>query len=404
MNRSYHAEDLALSFRLAALALAVSAARLVAGEADASADPEVFRTVLRRPGDDGSKAYRIPGLATTLQGTLLAVFDIRYDGPGDLPADIDVGVMRSTDAGESWGPMQRALNFDKRAPNACGNGVGDPAIFVDRETGAAFIAALWSHGDRGWHGSGPGMKPEETGQLVLTRSTDDGNTWSPPINITAQVKDPAWRLCFQGPGAGIQTKDGTLVFAAQFRDAAGAPHSCFIYSRDHGDTWSISPPAIPGEPPTSEAQLAELADGSLLMTMRNESRAGVRAWARWEWSQPSGDATADDGSRETSAGRWSAPWFIVPDPTCMASLVRHPAGRLLFSNPNSPNKRIALTIRTSVDDGRTWSAGRLLDPRGCMYSCMTVLRDGRIGILYETEGTLTFARFPIDWAAGSDGH
>lgn len=364
----------------------------------AETESGIFRTVLRKPGDDDSKAYRIPGLTLTPRGTLLAVFDIRNDGPGDLPANIDVGVMRSTDDGESWSEMQRVLDFDKRVPGSRGNGVGDPAIVVDRETGAIWIAALWSQGDRGWTGSGPGMQPEETGQLVLANSTDDGATWSKPINITAQLKDPEWRLCFQGPGAGIQSHDGALIFAAQYRDAGGTPHSCFIYSRDHGDTWTISPPAIPNEPPTSEAQIAELSDGSLLLTMRNESRAGVRAWARWEWSEPTKEQSPQRGRQQHAPrGQWSEPWFTVPDPTCMASLIRHPDGTLLFSNPNSTKQRVALTIRTSTDGGRTWSEGCLLDPRGCMYSCMTILDDGQIGILYEVEETLTFARFPYSW-------
>lgn len=73
-------------------------------------DARVFRQVLRKPGDDGSKAYRIPGLATTTR-TLLAVFDVRYGGGADLPADIDVGLMRSTDDVEIWSPMQRIRDF-----------------------------------------------------------------------------------------------------------------------------------------------------------------------------------------------------------------------------------------------------------------------------------------------------
>jgi sialidase-1 len=81
----------------------------------------------------------------------------------------------------------------------------------------------------------------------------------------------------------------------------------------------------------------------------------------------------------------------------MASLVRHPHGELIFSNPNSSSRRIALTLRTSTDQGRTWSAGRLLDHRDSMYSCLTILKDHRIGVLYETAGTLTFARFPLEW-------
>jgi sialidase-1 len=357
----------------------------------ARGEDAIFRTVLRKAGDDGVKSYRIPGLATSKAGTLLAVFDIRHNGPVDLPGNIDVGLMRSTDGGETWSKMQTILDFDQSVAGSQGNGVGDPCILVDHRTGAIFVAALWSHGNRAWHGSGPGLEPSETGQFVLTKSTDDGVTWSPPINITRQVKDPKWRLCFQGPGAGIQLKDGTLVFPAQFRDTDGQPHSCFIYSRDGGDTWQISPPAIPDRPPTSEAQIAELGDGSLLLSMRDESRSGQRAWARWEWAKEPGTGPK---------GAWSKHWSTVPDPTCMASLLRHPDGELFFTNPNSPTRRVALTLRYSTDGGQTWSAGRLIDGRGCMYSCLTTLSDGRLGILYEVDNTLTFARVDKGWALG----
>lgn len=351
------------------------------------ADPRIFRTVVRAPGDDGVKSYRIPGLATSAKGTLLAVFDIRHKHSGDLPADIDVGLMRSIDDGATWGKMQAIIDYDAREPDSRGNGVGDPAILVDHKTGAIFVAALWSKGARGWGGSGPGMTPAETGQLVLVKSTDDGVTWSKPVSITPQVKDPAWRLCFNGPGSGIQLRDGSLVFAAQFKGADNVPHSCFIASRDHGETWKISPAAIPGRPPTSEAQIAELADGSLLLSMRDEARSGRRAWARWDWK---------DGPLE---GRWSEPWSAVTDPTCMASLIRHPHGELISSNPNNTSRRDNLTLRSSADGGRTWSDGRVLDPGPAMYSCMTVLRDGSIGILYESgpECSLTFARLPLEW-------
>ncbi|MBL8850008.1 MAG: exo-alpha-sialidase [Planctomycetaceae bacterium] len=304
-------------------------------------------------------------------------------------------MIRSTDHGDTWSSVKPILDFDKNEPGTHGNGVGDPAILVDAQTNTIFVAAIWSKGDRGWKGSGPGITPDETAQVVLTKSTDDGLSWSPPINITADIRgrNPQWRLFFCGPGNGIQLGDGTLVFAAQFREPAGPPHSCLLYSADHGQIWTVSPPAIPAEPPTSEAQVAELPDGSLLLTMRDESHSGNRAWARWTWNEP--PASQPPGAQP--AGRWSEPWHAVPDPTCMASLIRHPEGLLLFSNPNSPSERIALTVRTSTDDGRTWSAGKLLDSRDSMYSSMTVLKDGRIAILYETSGTLTFARFPLSW-------
>ncbi len=351
---------------------------------------ELFRTVLLRQGDEGVHTYRIPGLATTAKGTLIAVFDIRHKNSGDLPADIDVGTMRSTNHGTTWSPMRRIIDLDSTEPNSLGNGVGDPAILVDTNTGTLFVAALWSKGNRGWTGSGPGLTPEQTGQLLLTKSIDDGLTWTKPINITPQIKQPAWRLCFQGPGNGIQLRDGTLLFPAQYKDTDNTPHSCYIASSDHGATWKISLPAIPNTPPTSESAIAQTTDGSLLLSMRDESRSGQRAWARWEWKGDLWD------------GRWTPHWMALPDPTCMANLLQHPRGPLLFSNLNHPKNRVALTIRASTDNGLTWSTGKLLDPRPSAYSTMTVLKDGRVGILYETGEktpieTLTFARFPLDW-------
>jgi sialidase-1 len=284
--------------------------------------------------------------------------------------------------------MKTIMDFDASVPKSRGNGVGDPTVLVDQRTGRIIVAALHSQGNRAWNGSGPGMTAEETGQFVLCHSDDDGLTWTKPTSINSQIKDPRWHLVFNGPGSGIQLRDGTLVFPAQFKDANKQPHSCFVASSDGGTTWKISPAAIPGKPPTSESQIVELSDGSLLLSMRNESRSGKRAWAKWIWKT------------SLMAGQWSPHWLDVTDPTCMASIIRHPSGKLLFSNPNNPSKRIGMTIRTSADDGKTWSAGKLLDPAFSMYSCLTILKDGRIGMLYESGDTagLVFVRFPLEWA------
>ncbi|MCA9082391.1 MAG: exo-alpha-sialidase, partial [Planctomycetaceae bacterium] len=168
---------------------------------------------LRRGGDDGVHTYRIPGLATTNKGTLIAVYDVRRRNGGDLPGDIDVGMSRSTDGGRTWEAMQVIMDMG-RDPKWAYDGIGDPAVLVDEVTGRIWVAAVWSHGRRAWHGSGKGMTPEQSGQLMLVHSDDDGKTWSKPLNITGQVKDPDWHYLLQGPGRGITMKDGTLVFAA----------------------------------------------------------------------------------------------------------------------------------------------------------------------------------------------
>ena len=59
---------------------------------------------LRTANDDGVRAYRIPGLTTTNKGTLIAVYDIRYQGWVDLPNHLDVGTSRPTDGGRNLQP------------------------------------------------------------------------------------------------------------------------------------------------------------------------------------------------------------------------------------------------------------------------------------------------------------
>ncbi len=332
--------------------------------------------VLRSHGEEGVDTYRIPGLVTTNSGSLIAVYDIRKNSSVDLQGDIDIGMSRSTDGGDSWEPMKIIMDM-----GAWGglpedqNGIGDPSVLVDRETGNIWVAAVWAHGhpeERNWWASKPGISPEETSQFMLVKSEDDGLTWSEPINITSQVKNPQWHLLLQGPGKGITMQDGTLVFPAQFKDENQMPYATIIYSRDHGQTWQIGTGA---KPDTTESQVVELEDGSLMLNMR-DNRGGSRSVY----------TTRDMGAtwQEHPTSRKA-----LPEPVCMASLIKHRyKGHeyLLFSNPNSTDKREKMTIKLSKDMGNTWSEDHqlLLDEGvGRGYSCMTSIDEETIGILYE---------------------
>ncbi|MEL6898151.1 MAG: sulfatase-like hydrolase/transferase, partial [Planctomycetota bacterium] len=110
---------------------------------------------VRKAGDDGIHTFRIPGLATTNRGTLIGVYDVRRRGGRDLPGDIDVGMSRSTDGGQTWEPMKVVMDMGDD-PDWRYDGIGDPAVLVDRNTGTIWVAATWSHGNRSWFGSGPG--------------------------------------------------------------------------------------------------------------------------------------------------------------------------------------------------------------------------------------------------------
>ena len=236
-----------------------------------------------RHGDFKSKFYRIPGLARSRKGTLLAVYDIRYNHSGDLPANIDVGVSRSTDGGRTWSDVKIAIDDSKIAPSlGATRGVGDPAILVDEKTGRIWVAAIWSHRHSIWGSKSGDNSPEACGQLVLAYSDDDGLTWSRPINITEQTKNKDWRILFNGPGNGICMKDGTLVFAAQYWDGKGVPWSTIVYSKDRGKTWHCGTGV---NQQTTEAQVIELEDGSVMINARC-NWGGSASWAlRKTWAK-----------------------------------------------------------------------------------------------------------------------
>lgn len=339
---------------------------------------------VRHAGDDGVAAYRIPGLVTTNKGTLLGVYDVRHNSSVDLQEYVDIGLSRSTDKGQTWEKMRIPMSFGENGglPKSQ-NGVGDPAILVDKTTGDIWIMAAWTHGmgggprGRAWWNSGQGMDSTQTAQLMLVKSSDDGQTWSAPINITRQVKDPSWFFLLQGPGRGITMKDGTLVFAAQFIGADRIPCACIVYSKDHGKNWHISAPARSN---TTESQVAEITPGCLMLNMR-DNRGGSRAVA----------ITRDMGKTWTEH---PSSRKALREPVCMGSLLGVKASEnvlkkdiLLFSNPDDTKMRRNLTIKASLDGGLTWLPENQLNldnQEGWGYSCLTLIDRETVGILYES--------------------
>jgi len=369
--------------------------------------------------DDGTvDTYRIPGLTTTNKGTLLGVFDARYDSYRDLQGNIDIGLVRSTDGGKTWSKVKAVLDMKEWGglPQKF-NGVSDAQILVDKTTNRVFVFGLWMHGvldkegkwiegltaeSKEWEhqwknkGSQPGFGVKQTAQFIYTVSDDDGLTWSEPVNITRMGKKEEWWLWASAPGKGITMKDGTLVISTQGRDETGYPFSNITFSKDKGKTWVTSSPAYKN---TTESAVVELSDGSLMLNMRHNENKG--------------NMTENNGRAICVTRDMGKTWTEHPssrnaliEPRCMASLHKHEytmdgvkKSVLIFSNPDSKKNRESITLKFSLDDGKTWPSKYwiLLDELpGKGYSCITSINNETIGILFEgSQDQMTFMQIDI---------
>jgi len=341
-------------------------------------------TIIHKQGQFDCHTFRIPAMATTNKGTLLAVYDMRYNSRRDLQGHMDIGLSRSTDGGDTWArpvPIMDMKKFGGLPEDQ--NGCSDPNILIDRETGEILVSAVWTHGKPNTHqwvgkGSEPGHSIHKSSQFMMVRSKDDGLTWSEPENWTKRLKDPKWCLFAPAPGNGINLMDGTLVMPTQGRDATGLPFSNFMWSRDHGKSWTLSSPARDN---TTECSVAELKDGSLMLNIRDNRN-------REDKSKTNGRAVSVTEDMGKTWKVHSSDHGALPEPVCMASLISHDLkdGRrvLFFSNPNSKYKREKMTVRMSLDQGKTWPKSILLDQKGGAYSSLSMVNDRTLGILYES--------------------
>jgi sialidase-1 len=345
--------------------------------------------MLFEAGTHGYRGYRIPALVMTTKGTLLAFCAARKE-LGDW-ADIDIAMRRSTDGGRTWSPMK--IIADRASMT-----VDNPTPIVDRMTGAIHFVYQVNYA-----------------QVFYMRSDDDGLTFSEAEDITDAAHDfrrgwapdksdskYGWSVIAPGPGHGIQLASGRLVvpvwLSPHYRHRPSVTST--LYSDDHGKTWKAGA-LIPQDTANplvnpSEHVLVEMANGRVMSNLRNEGKERQR-----------GVSISPDGISGWAVPRRDAGLF---ETVCMASLVR--AGeRLVFASP-ATLPRNDLTIRVSLDEGRTWAHSRLLLPGPTGYSDMAAGADGAIYVLYEQvdlsspEGrkqNLLLRRITQEWVAEGGG-
>ena len=355
--------------------------------ANAQNDTLFTRTELYHPGDYGSANYRIPGVITAKDGSIVIVTDKRKYNEGDLPQDIDIICNRSTDGGHTWSE-----------PYTIAQGTGVNHGFGD-------CALAWSNDDNGLIAvfvGGVGLwnsTPSNPIRSYKSYSYDNGQTWTEPEDITHFIfgddciipEHQAWRASFFGSGNGLLTSTGRIMFVAAIREGSTQSLNNYaVYSDDNGVTWHVSGRASVGG---DEAKVTELVDGRILMSIRHAGK-------RWY-------NISDDGG-ETWQPNVST-WNDITAPACNGDLIRYTSvnqgynkNRLLHSVPLG-NSRRDVTVYISYDEGATWPVHKTIVPYSSAYSSLCILPDGTIGLYVEEEPNGTsgystvFYNFSLEW-------
>ncbi|MCQ2173780.1 MAG: GDSL-type esterase/lipase family protein [Bacteroidales bacterium] len=354
--------------------------RTVAEPAPGAREILLRRVRLLGPGDYGSNGYRIPAIVTLPDGTLLTTADKRKYNDLDLPEDIDIIAQRSIDGGLNWSApvtVVEGKGFNK--------GFGDAALAVAPN---GDVLCAFSGGYGLWAST-----PATPQGNYICRSVDGGLSWSEPLDCTSRLWGPQadneecrnYHSAFFGSGRGLcLTKGkyaGRVMFVAAVHSGELKRFDNYIfYSDDNGNSWNVSERAFVGG---DEAKVVELPDGRVLLSVR---RAGERGY----------NISEDGGRTWGTQGTW--PQIRVN--ACDGDIICLGDSLLIHSVPNSL-RRENVSVFVSRDNGRTWPYVKTVCPYESVYSSLTALPDGTIGMYYEENPEVSFdmvfVNFSVDW-------
>ncbi len=304
--------------------------------------------------NDEYASYRIPSLLVIPKGSTLAngeyleddyivVFNESRVHSSHDNGDIDMGMRRSYDAGETWTDVEYVVDLgtDK---------IGNATPVYDAETGIIHMVHLRNF----YSGSEP------RGAYVM-QSEDGGLTWSEAELI--------YEKSGIGPGHGIQIKGGDYDGRLVVPGYSGG--GLVYYSDDSGVTWEISERVSLD---SNETEVAQLDENTLIMTTRENTGMAL----------PHDDVFKYFAYSYDGGVTWTEPFMneTVITPICMSGLGVY-EGVVYYTGPQEHQSRSNLYLLSSTDGGVTFEEGVRIYEGPAGYSDMGILSDGSIVVLFE---------------------
>ncbi|NCI45409.1 sialidase family protein [Sediminibacterium soli] len=357
-------------------------------------------------GTEGHKSYRIPAILQLPGKDLIAFCEGRVNGAGDF-GDINIVMKRSADGGKTWSSLQTIVDADSLQ-------AGNPAPVIDLTDPVYPQGRIFLFYNTGNNHEGEVRKGKGLREVWYKTSVDNGQSWSPAVNITVQVHRPRqpavnraydfaedWRSYANTPGHAMQFRQGRYrgrIFVAA-NHSAGDPQKQFMdyrafgfYTDDHGSSFHVGKElSVAG---SNESMAAELGNSRLMMNSRNQ-RGDIRARIV--------SVSSDGGAT------WDSTFFDhnLPDPVNQGSLlnigVRKGKNILAFCNAADEKRRDNLTLRISFDEGRTWARTIPIDKSAgntgdfTAYSDLAKISGRKLGVLYERNGYREIVFRTVKW-------
>ena len=325
----------------------------------------------------GKRFFRIPGLAVTTKGTVLAFAGERKGSVGDFGHDTDVVVRRSTDGGVTWAEPKTILS-------AKGIDFHSGPVVVDRQTGSIFKFAR-SHGAK----SKPGSDWRDN---FILQSDDDGKTWTRSL-LTLKNERASFRFGPGNGGHGIQLTDGRLVIHGGYWRVSGGKKRmslCLIESRDQGKSWHVMKGSDLDNAHV-EFCIAETVAGRIYINIR-EKYTPMRLYT-----------FIDPGKSSISEAKQVSG---LPSAQCRAGMVKvqeADTAYLYFTGPTGKGRghaaRRDLSLFRCNLEGSLWERVALIHQGKAAYSDLAELPNGDLACLYESgdvrpDEEILFLRIP----------
>ena len=270
-------------------------------------------------------------------------------------------------------------------------------------------------------------------QTYILNSTDDGSTWSNPVDffgVWRPVLPPGMSGARPAVGHGIQllshgAQAGRLIVPMVCTNAtaeAGSNarkqqssqlkktkplngdrscmscNSCILYSDDHGESWLFGGVAQQG---SREAQLVETSTppaGPATQHLGRDVRAGVSALyvnARNLGTTPGHRMIAQSKDGGETLGGFAIDGSLVTPVTAhwtgvVASVVGVGGKGIVYSGASDAAERKVMALRRSTNSGKSWGAPRVLWGGPAAYSDLAHVNATHIAVVYEN-GDVTFA-------------